>query len=48
MHESVSSHQSNASWKRNTDEISVHALPLKCIIQLMYRIPVISYINNPF
>jgi hypothetical protein len=48
MHESISSHQSSESRKRNTDETSVDALPLKCIIQLMYRISVISYINNPF
>jgi hypothetical protein len=32
MHESISSHQSSESWKRNTDETSVDALPRKCII----------------
>lgn len=41
MHESISSHQSSESWNRNTDETSVDALLLKCIIQLMYRISVI-------
>jgi len=45
MHESISSHQSSESWKRNTDETSVDALPRKCIIHLMDRISVISYIN---
>lgn len=49
LHDSISSHQSSESWKRNTDEtLVVGTLPLKCIIQLMYKISVISYINKPF